>query len=566
MGFDQRMYEQTYYSQQREGAFTPTGTNFINQGNYGAPYYYPDSSGNNTGNMNPSSPGGMSSNFVPGIIYKDSNQPILSGNIGDVPVFDSQRTGEATFSDGRSIEDVQMELNVTNTQLNQLQDVIKTSSVPIPMQSLEYFHHVRTQLEESLKLISKSLEFLMYNHILDPVDLFEVRELKSRTFVAEARLDLYHLEIISLSAEFTYNTFPGGHLCIIEEPAPQPIKKDQKLDTIGYKIKFIEGARTPVQLSSPVRAVLVTDDGIVLKNQEMIVQQEKDIVDGQVYYDTIKWKLGSQNRPVVVAFQVNVSVQLPDGSVFHKCIQSRNVSNQTIVYTNARQWSNAQQNLILKWLFDVNATATFFQFCNYIQLLFIQHIYDRDTNYAKIDDEDWRPLSQQDFQYLRKSIGRVGSKTVNQTEFSLFWDWFGPVVKSLRSSPYLKEMWKKRLVWGMIDKETCINLLTNLPIGSFIIRFSKREPGNLAIAYKVTPGTDGVRHFLVRKPRYPNILDYLQQNQNILLQFVLAPLRNNDVIRTVSVSEVLESMISPKKRVRREQSDGYDEEMVASYH
>jgi len=60
-------------------------------------------------------------------------------------------------------------------------------------------------------------------------------------------------------------------------------------------------------------------------------------------------------------------------------------------------------------------------------------------------------------------------------------------------------MWISGLVWGLISKSEAESILMQQPLGTFLIRFSERHKGGLAVAYRWRDSGDKpVRHYLVR--------------------------------------------------------------------
>jgi len=54
---------------------------------------------------------------------------------------------------------------------------------------------------------------------------------------------------------------------------------------------------------------------------------------------------------------------------------------------------------------------------------------------------------------------------------------------------------KKRIIHGFLSREMVNELLKNESEGSFLVRFSESNPGEIAVAYRVG---DDVRHYLIR--------------------------------------------------------------------
>eukprot|EP01130_Rhizamoeba_saxonica_P015558 TRINITY_DN701_c0_g1_i1.p1 TRINITY_DN701_c0_g1~~TRINITY_DN701_c0_g1_i1.p1 ORF type:complete len:685 (-),score=137.19 TRINITY_DN701_c0_g1_i1:40-1797(-) len=498
-----------------------------------------------------------------GAIYNPNpRQPLMSRQ--PVPEFESSEHSPDLLR--KTLDNIQTNLTKSSRLLLELKSIINNANLPVSQKDLEYFDNIRGEIREVLKQHNHLLFTMITGNILKPTILFEVQNLRQAIKSQKCQLKLYESEIESFKTGHSYYEFCGADLIIISQPFPQPIKKHQKRDVIGIKVQLIQGARTcVVDVLTHVKAVLVNDEGIAVQKAKDLQNNDKALNGDIAVFDNIEWMVGSHNKPVSLKFQIDVNIQFPNGNIERKTIQSA-PTNQTIVYTNTRQWSSAQLTLLVKYLFDQNTNVTFEHFCNYIQILFLQFIYDRNTNYAKIDEPDWRPLLRDDFLFLKNVATRRGSNCISQTEFTTFWDWFGLVVKELRSVAYLKELWKKGLIWGLIEREPAEELLKSYHEGCFILRFSRNKAGELAATYKLGPGDDGIRHFLIDiKDKHKSILDYLNQNQEVLLNFVRKPDKEGAEPDTVDATEVLESMMrdyNPRRpRVIDNNRNRYDPEM-----
>jgi len=144
-------------------------------------------------------------------------------------------------------------------------------------------------------------------------------------------------------------------------------------------------------------------------------------------------------------------------------------------------------------LFKGKLEVTRAQFCNVLQRHYLEATKQSITNPS-------RPLSIQEFAFmfskkLSKQFNDINA-TISQKEFDNFWDWFGPVIHKIRFCKFLLPMWTQGLVWGIIDKHEAEKELDNCGAGTFIIRFSERTSGSLALAYKQS--NSQCRHYLLK--------------------------------------------------------------------
>jgi hypothetical protein len=110
-----------------------------------------------------------------------------------------------------------------------------------------------------------------------------------------------------------------------------------------------------------------------------------------------------------------------------------------------------------------------------------------------------RALSTADFDFiLNKIFG--GHPMISQKSYDNFWTWFGKVVQKLRYQRHICSLWQTGLIHGFLTRDQIYQALIGQPVGTFLIRFSERNPGCFAVAYKVEDADpkSQVRHYLVR--------------------------------------------------------------------
>lgn len=156
-----------------------------------------------------------------------------------------------------------------------------------------------------------------------------------------------------------------------------------------------------------------------------------------------------------------------------------------------------------------------------------------------------RPLSHSDLAYLRARIGH--GERLNVAEFESFWRWFGKVLYKIRHHRFLP-FWVRGVLYGFLSKrDTCL-LLQNQPPGTFLIRFSDSNPGELAIAYRRDAQ---IHHYLLsaedqKKP----LIDFLAERESfsILLRVQTDPSTGEAHIQPVPKHAVIEEFQPAKAR------------------
>jgi len=200
------------------------------------------------------------------------------------------------------------------------------------------------------------------------------------------------------------------------------------------------------------------------------------------------------------------------------------------------------------------------QFCNCLQRHYIEAS-------KQSPDSPTRTLGRSEFLFLfQKKLGKNfddPNTIITQKDFDNFWNWFGPVLQKIRYCKFLLPMWNQGLVWGIIDKPEAEKQLKNFGAGTFLLRFSERQPGALAIAYKQSK--QQCRHYLVKNTdttgqgrSLPNFI----RDSFSLLQF----LRVSDVgsERSVSVIDKHQGLLKIGNKRKKVESDvcNYDDELI----
>jgi hypothetical protein len=94
-----------------------------------------------------------------------------------------------------------------------------------------------------------------------------------------------------------------------------------------------------------------------------------------------------------------------------------------------------------------------------------------------------RGLSQADIVYLHERFF-ARRRVVTSTMFQTFWQWFAPVIGTLRYRRHMATLWACGLVSGFATRQEIDQRLTasGLVLGTFILRFSESEAGAITIS------------------------------------------------------------------------------------
>lgn len=132
-------------------------------------------------------------------------------------------------------------------------------------------------------------------------------------------------------------------------------------------------------------------------------------------------------------------------------------------------------------------------------------------------DRPLRALSQEDISFLhvQKLHGKNEASRVDVLEF---WEWFGPICQEYHHNHFLRTLFLRGLIFGLISKEDCVNVFGGMEPGAFLIRNSESSRcGEFAIAF--VDSLRHVRHYKINqkklKPPYGNLADFVREKEQL---------------------------------------------------
>jgi hypothetical protein len=168
-------------------------------------------------------------------------------------------------------------------------------------------------------------------------------------------------------------------------------------------------------------------------------------------------------------------------------------SEPLIVITNTKQWGEAEGILLKKDIFKGRLDVSAQLFSNGVQRHYMQA--SRQSMMKPT-----RPLDPKAFEFFLtcKIGGRqfASSHVVTQKDYDNFWLWFSAVLQKVRYQKYLLPMWTLGLFWGIISKADAEKVLDPFGAGTFLLRFSERSVGSMAVAYKQSQNR--VCHYMIK--------------------------------------------------------------------
>jgi len=268
-------------------------------------------------------------------------------------------------------------------------------------------------------------------------------------------------------------------------------------------------------------------------------------------YFPLEFKQGTKMEIVHIKFSVQVDIYTFKGK-FSQTIES-SISSPFIVITTESQWCSAESRLIKNIIFADSIEVPYFKFCNCFQFRFF-------TATRQNPEIPIRILAPSDFNYLyTKFFNETGKFVAKIESFDSFWQWFGVTLQTLRYQKNLSKLWQLGYIYGFIDRDQLKVSLKDFELGSFIIRFSEKFPGKLAITYNSLMG-DGMKHYLVTQQDMNTkrtLADFIIQSNNFLRLLKFEGFNQNGVpmFKSVAKTESFKPFISDQLTQEIEDDD-----------
>eukprot|EP00002_Diphylleia_rotans_P019775 TRINITY_DN3820_c0_g2_i13.p1 TRINITY_DN3820_c0_g2~~TRINITY_DN3820_c0_g2_i13.p1 ORF type:complete len:665 (+),score=107.95 TRINITY_DN3820_c0_g2_i13:85-2079(+) len=429
--------------------------------------------------------------------------------------YERQKAEQDKF--GQILSEIVEEYNSDSTSIRNLHDAYCTNITILKsedgfgshkldscqnMEELIYSHQSRVgkqivQLERSLEIILASAD-----------DLVEAENLKLLLFARLDTMNAYAADWALFSGRDVKEIPPPFSLRIIEQPISfvlPPHDRQKKPVLEGpFKLQFFGG---------PSQNYEIMGEGV----SAVVLYEEKghtDFIPVDVVSAT-EPLVGSSECPWLVSIFPRLRVDLMGKKQF--CVmfyvtvkrfygptmtefEVLKISITSNVFSNIvhqDQWFLEAGRLLLRNSFEGNQESISWNgFCNRLQIHFLKE--SRQNLGVR---EGRRELSLRDFNYLerfRSPRGEMQLSTFwgaprNQGPGSAsFWSHFGSILCSLRFKKNVLQMWCKGLIVGFCHKQEAEIMLSYgngryAPVGSFLIRFSERNPGLFACVFVANP-------------------------------------------------------------------------------
>jgi hypothetical protein len=294
----------------------------------------------------------------------------------------------------------------------------------------------------------------------------------------------------------------AGRLFVEDYGVRLPVFKGKAVEE-PYVVHLVApslGKQLESQLPRAVMRPRVEEESWVRQrgDQQMALENHTAAFEGRAaHFRSLRVAVSTRMIPMSVEF----SLLVPDGVESPVAVPESHL----ISITNESQWSEAAGKLLLRRVFGDAAEAPLAYFINIVHDFFLRA--------SKQDVGVQRALGDGDLQYIH-ARWFDSSETVSAARASEFWHWFGPIVQMLKYKRHLGKLWIGGMIYGLVSKADCVQLLSPLPIGTFLIRFSETQLGAVAIAYRDDDELDPVKHYLVRPEdvsTHKSLTDHLRE-------------------------------------------------------
>ncbi|EGG18419.1 signal transducer and activator of transcription family protein [Cavenderia fasciculata] len=393
--------------------------------------------------------------------------------------------------------------------LNRLPQTLDETTV----QHLSNLSQKQVTLSNQMNTEMSALDATKKGMILDPTDLAKLFALKQDLQIQFKQLHLLHNEIQAVLNPGSASSKPNVALVLKTQPFPVVITKGKQLGENQLVVQILTGARSNFHINGPVKATLLCDSHPTNKNnpQQVLEMDTQPIYPASLTaHFPLKFLAGTRKSSVNLKFGVNIR----DMDSVTTAVES-DFSNPFVVITNECQWEGSAGVLLKKDAFDGQLEISWPQFINTLQRHFLIAT-KQDPVRPK------RPLSQFDFKYIQTHF--FGNRSIiHQQDFDRFWVWFGKSMQTLRYQRHISTLWQEGIIYGYMGRQEVQDALTNQDPGTFIIRFSERNPGQFGIAYIGSEVPHRIKHYLVQpndtaaaKKTFPDFLAEHPQFINIL--------------------------------------------------
>lgn len=229
-----------------------------------------------------------------------------------------------------------------------------------------------------------------------------------------------------------------------------------------------------------------------------------------------------------------------------------NLTRPFVVITNENQFGEAWSMLFMQMLFESDESTParsageevpWLYFCNLLQLNYLMATRQPLNAVVKM-------LQTSDFDFIK----RFHVPRVDKDESTEFFKWFAKVINLLRYNKPVFEAWTKGYIVGFISKEQTETCLKDKAVGTFVVRFSNQNAGQLAISWVDRPRS--CSHHLVPATPIKNISEYIMEKQSLIKVVCIPGKHEAPVAKEDAFGKLLEKK---QQQQKRQKTEGYED-------
>jgi len=363
---------------------------------------------------------------------------------------------------------------------------------------------LRMLLDQEAKLHQQYQEFVVTLNSMERQSLLTPPEMHLIYLIRE-ELDFQMEQVTLYSKEATEFFDPqlrekSGRCCasliLVRSPFPMVSSKGKTLDK-PVRVRLLKGANQELKRDSKFEATTTAEQvsRVPLQNVLDITKTEDKTEDTT----ELRLKIVNGSRMLPVTLKVSVPVTSAAGPVMLETLPSR----PFVIITNESQFEDGNAALLRYLAFENGSSTEWPHFANVLQEHFMRvtkqaDLINENPESMMMDTESGVPtraMSVHDLEYLHKRFFN-NDAVVTTTQFLEFWKWFGKVIVRMRSTKQIASMWRKGFLWAFNSRSEIEAALMQYPPGTFVTRFSERNCGLFAVAYRAYD--QPVRHYLVK--------------------------------------------------------------------
>lgn len=480
------------------------------------------------------------------------------------------------------LDGIESQLESLDGDLSRLRDnliaIHKEERMPHPGISPEGIH-------VALQPLLSALAVLDVHNTLTINAIYRLDSARLHALLVQEQLRVYHNERDALLAREPItdhgSRFVGAIL--VRQPRSQPIKrrakrpseksasaKKTKKAQLQFDVKLIRGAvlSFDADLNSVIPRLSLLEDtrSKVLRGSEASIEMVaiQWIPEASVVSISIVFPDGTQVVPSLLNVSVKGLLSGPyvgsntNSELLLTVVDTVN-AKPLVITTNENQWEHAEARLMRRQMFgDVdedrqppNSISVPWPYFSNVLTEFFMRATRQDITDAELLTPDkvlclpqpMRSLTQADIAFLHeRKFDRKSN--ISLADFITFWEWFGPLCHQYRHNQPIRTLFLRGLIFGFISKEDCVNVLSALEPGAFLIRNSERSTqGEFTLAFVNSRGQ--VKHHKIDhkklKPPFGNMADFVREKEQ--LRKLVKPFHENNgvIIQQMAVTNKMDA-------------------------